>query len=74
MFQVFHKSGEKVGYILLTYIRPVASGGAGGACAPPLFDKSVNPISTRGGTLSPPSIMCPPGFSDLATALQVVNV
>ena len=52
--------------------RPVASGGAGGACAPPpLFDRSVNPISTRGGTISPPGTMCPPGFSDLATALIV---
>ena len=27
---------------------PVAIGGAGGACAPPLFGRSVNPISTRG--------------------------
>ena len=50
--------------------RPVASGGAGGARAPPLFGRSVNPISTRGGTFSPPSIMCPPRFSDLATALM----
>ena len=46
--------------------RPVASGGAR---APPLFGRSVNLISTRGGgTLSPPSTMCPPRFSDLATA------
>ena len=52
--------------------RPVASGGAEGACVPPLFERSVNPISTRGGTLSPPSTMCPPGFSDLATALNYV--
>ena len=38
---------------------------------PPLFVRSVNPISTRGGgTLSPPSITCPPGFSDLAMALE----
>ena len=44
-------------------IRRVASGG------PPLFDRSVNPISTRGCTLSPPSTMCPHGFLDLATAL-----
>ena len=29
-------------------------------CAPPLFGRSVNPISTRGGKLSPPSITCPP--------------
>ena len=50
--------------------RPVASRGAGGARAPPLFGRSVNPISTRGGTLSPPSSTCHPGFSDLATALE----
>ena len=31
----------------------------------PVFDRSVNTI-----TLSPPSTACPPGFSDLATALQ----
>ena len=39
------------------------------AQAPSLFAISVNPISTRGSTLSPPSTMCPPRFSDLATAL-----
>ena len=55
-------------------VRPVASGGAGGARVPPLFGRSANPISTRGGgTLSPPSTTCPPGFSDLATALNVVR-
>ena len=41
----------------------------GGALAPPVFGRSVNPISTRGDTLSPPSTTSPPGFSDLATAL-----
>ena len=50
---------------------PVASGGAGGARVPPPFDRSVNPISTMGGTLYPPSTICPPGFSDLATALPL---
>ena len=54
----------------IVLIRPVASGGAGGACALPLFGRSVNPISTRGGTLSPPSITCHPGFTYLATALN----
>ena len=43
-----------------TRYRPVASGGAGGARALPLFGRSVNPISSRGGTFSPPSITCPP--------------
>ena len=41
----------------------------GEAPPPPVFGRSVNPISTRGGgILSPPIITCPPGFSDLATA------
>ena len=48
------------------------SQGGWGAGAP-VFGKSVNPITTRGGTLSLPSNTSPPGFSDLATALiQVV--
>ena len=34
--------------------RPVVPGGAGGAMAPPIFGRSVNPISTEGGTLCPP--------------------
>ena len=44
--------------------RPVASRG-GGRGAPLLFGRSVNPISTRGCTLSPPSIKCPPDFQTL---------
>ena len=43
-------------------------GGARGAQAPPVFGRSVNPISTRGGKFSPPSNTSHPGFSDLATA------
>ena len=54
---------------LISY-RPVASGGAGGALASPVFGRSIHPISTRVGTLSPPITTSPPGFSDLATALQ----
>ena len=46
--------------------------GAGGARAPPLFGGSVNPISTRGGTLSPPSTMCPPDFWPLLHAWSEV--
>ena len=43
--------------------RPVASGGAGGACAPPLFGRSVNPISTREGHIHAHQIiLAPPGF------------
>ena len=50
-------------------VRHVSNGGAGGAYAPPVFGRSVNPISTRGGTLSPPSTARPPRFSDLETCL-----
>ena len=50
--------------------RAVASGGAVGAQAPPVFGRSVSPISTRGGTFSPPSIASPPRFSDLASTLD----
>ena len=42
-----------------------------GGYVSPVFGRSVNPISTRGGTLSPPSTASHPGFSDLATALRV---
>ena len=40
--------------------RPVASGGAGGAKAPPVFGQTVNPISTRGDRLCPPQYYEPP--------------
>ena len=56
----------------VTLWRPVPAGGPEGQVPLPLFGSSVNPISTRGGgTLSPPSTMCPPRFSDLATALLI---
>ena len=48
-------------------------GGAWGDLAPPVFVRSVNPISTRGGTLSPPSTTSPPGFLELATALLLYS-
>ena len=35
-------------------------GGPGGLVPPPFLVRSVNPISTKGGTFSPPSITCPP--------------
>jgi hypothetical protein len=52
-------------------VRPVVPGGAGGAMAPPNFGKSVNPISTKGGSLCPLNNTGTPGFSDLPTALMV---
>ena len=55
-------------------IRAVASGGAGGALAPPVFCKTVNPISTRGDRLCPPQYYEPPGFSDLATGLHIMLI
>ena len=57
-------------YVLYLISRPVARG----ASAPPVFDRSVNPISTRGGTLSPPNTTSPPGFSDLVTALHKIQL
>ena len=42
--------------------RPVASGGAGGA---PVFGRSIQRISTRVGTLSPPITTSPPDFQTL---------
>ncbi len=41
-----------------TLRRPVASGGAGGARAPPVFGRSLNPISTMRGWLCPPYYHC----------------
>ena len=43
-----------------------------GALAHPVFGKSVNPISTRGDTLSPSSTTSPLRFSDIATALRFI--
>ena len=34
--------------------RVLSLGGAGGAMAPPVFGRSVNPISTKAGRLCPP--------------------
>ena len=36
-------------------------GGTLGASAPPMFGRTVNPISTRGGRLCPPQYYQPPG-------------
>ena len=44
--------------------------GAGGAMAPPDFDRSVNPISTRGTDYAHLITTGTPGFSDLPTALN----
>ena len=59
---------EETGF--LNHPRPVVPGGAGGAMASPYFGRSLNPISTRGGSLCPPNNTGTPGFSDLPTALQ----
>ena len=52
-------------------LRAGLSRGTGGALATPVFGRSVNPISTRGDTLSPPNTTSTPGFSDLSTALRL---
>ena len=44
--------------------------GGGGGRAPPVFCRSVNPVSIRGAHYAHQITTCPPpGFSDLATAL-----
>ena len=45
--------------------RPVATGGAGGERVPPLFGRSVNPISTRGAHYPHPVLCAPPDFQTL---------
>ena len=42
----------------------------GGAMAPPVFGRSVNPISTRGADYAHHITAGTPGFSDLPTALH----
>ena len=37
-------------------------GGPGGPLAPPIFGRSVNPIPTGEGRLSPPTLVAPPMF------------
>ena len=60
--QILHFSN----FDLRSIHRPVASG----VGRPPLFDRSVNPISTRRAHYSHPVLRAPPpGFSDLAKAL-----
>ena len=68
--ETFNDYGQ---YLQLTYIlRGVVPGRTGGAMAPPDFGRSVNPISTKGGRLSPPNNTGTPGFSDLPTALWLL--
>ena len=50
--------------------RPVISGNAGVAMAPPDLGRSDNRISIRGGRLCPPNNTGTPGFSDRPTALN----
>ena len=56
------------------YIAGPSSGGGWGASAPPNFDRSVNPISTRGADYAHHSTTSPPGFSDLATGLMYMHL
>ena len=50
--------------------RVVGVGGVQGTRAPPIFGKSVDPISTRGADYAHLiTTVPPPGFSDLPTAL-----
>ena len=60
--------------IFKTLFRPVASRGPGGHVPPPHFLADQLTLSQPGKcTLPPPNITCPPGFSDLATALLLIS-
>ena len=51
--------------------RDAGGGGAGGACAPPSFGISVNPIWTKGGQIMPAILLlAPPIFLDDAASLS----
>ena len=54
--------------IVLCY-RDAGGGGAGGACAPPSFGISVNPIRTKGGDYARHITTGPPIFLDDAASL-----
>ena len=58
------------GYFFFSYNTYQACSKVGGS-RPPDFGGSVNPISTRWDTLSPPSTTCPPGFLTLAACLHL---
>ena len=55
------------------YTTGVSSLGVSGVLAPPDFGRSVNPISTKGGRFYSPNNTGTLGFSDLPTALVVIN-
>ena len=57
-----------IAVVLLTY-RPVVPGGPEGGMATLDFDRSVDPISTKGGRLWPPNNTGTPRFSNVPTAL-----
>ena len=46
--------------VSMNWPRDAGGGGAGGACAPPSFGISVNPIRTKGGRLCPLYYYVPP--------------
>ena len=47
-----------------------SQGGDFGGFSPPMFGRTVNPISTRGADYAQHSTTSPFNFSDLATALK----
>ena len=56
-------------YVLHIIVHACRKRGGWGALAPPVFGRTVNPISTRGADYAHYSTTSLPGFSDLATAL-----
>ena len=60
--------------VTIRFVTPRAVGAVGARGSfPPDFDRSVNPISTRGADYAHHSNTSPPGFSDLAMALLLIR-
>ena len=54
--------------------RAVAKGGGLGGISPPVFGKSVNPISNRGAHYPHPALLAPPDFQTLRRHWYCFNI
>ena len=62
------RNTEIISNQMILHYRHVSNGGAGGVYAPPVFGRSVNPIST-GGAHHPQAVLhAPPDFQTLRHA------
>ena len=60
MFPAFYFSNHFIRILCLCKLQARRKRGAEGALAPPVFGRTVNPISTRGSRLCPPQYYEPP--------------